>query len=235
MKRSIGLGLCLLGGVIATAAVARNPGGPATVIDGDTLVVGDENVRLFGIDAPELHQSCRRDGQEWPCGTAAADQLSRLVAGQQVFCDSMGVDQYQRTLAHCVAGTTDINRTMVALGYALAYRRYSQDYVPAEAAAQTATRGIWAGSFERPDEYRRAGRSAPSATPHGRGSSAAASAGDWAGRAQANCRIKGNRNRKGQWIYHLPGMPYYDQTRPEQIFCTEAEAQAAGYRRAIVR
>ena len=58
---------------------------------------------------------------------------------------------------------------------------------------------------------------------------------DWQSRASGNCNIKGNRNRKGQWIYHLPGMPYYDRTRPEEIFCTEAEARAAGYRRAIVR
>jgi len=43
----------------------------------------------------------------------------------------------------------------------------------------------------------------------------------------SGCVIKGNRNRKGQWIYHLPSMPYYDVIRPEQIFCTEAEAQAA--------
>ena len=50
-----------------------------------------------------------------------------------------------------------------------------------------------------------------------------------------SCSIKGNRNRKGQWIYHVPGMPYYDRTRPEEVFCTEAEARAAGYRRAIVR
>jgi hypothetical protein len=47
--------------------------------------------------------------------------------------------------------------------------------------------------------------------------------------------IKGNRNRRGQWIYHLPGMPYYNVTRAEEMFCTEADAQAAGYRRAIVR
>jgi hypothetical protein len=53
--------------------------------------------------------------------------------------------------------------------------------------------------------------------------------------ANAACRIKGNRNRKGQWIYHLPGMPYYEQTRAEDMFCTEAQARAAGYRRAIVR
>ena len=54
-------------------------------------------------------------------------------------------------------------------------------------------------------------------------------------RQNSSCNIKGNRNRKGQWIYHLPGMPYYDQTRAEEMFCTEAQAQAAGYRRAIVR
>lgn len=47
--------------------------------------------------------------------------------------------------------------------------------------------------------------------------------------------IKGNRNRRGEWIYHVPGMPYYDQTQPEEIFCSERQAQAAGYRRAIVR
>jgi hypothetical protein len=47
--------------------------------------------------------------------------------------------------------------------------------------------------------------------------------------------IKGNRNRKGQWICHLPGMPCHGRTRPEEVFCTEAEARAAGYRRAIVR
>lgn len=49
------------------------------------------------------------------------------------------------------------------------------------------------------------------------------------------CRIKGNHSRRGDWIYHLPGMPYYDATRAEAYFCTEAQAQAAGYRRAIVR
>lgn len=49
------------------------------------------------------------------------------------------------------------------------------------------------------------------------------------------CLIKGNHSRRGDWIYHLPGMPYYDDTRAEAYFCTEAQAQAAGYRRAIVR
>lgn len=225
----------VLAGLVGTVAGARGPGGFGTAVDGDTLVVGGERVRLFGIDAPELHQTCQRNGEDWSCGTAAAAQLAQMIAGQQVFCDSMGKDQYQRTLSHCVAGTTDINRTMVALGFAVAYRRYSQEYVAAEAMAQAGKRGVWAGAFQRPDEYRHAAQASSTGSTGGGRPGRAESARDWGARAQANCNIKGNRNRKGQWIYHLPGMPYYDQTRPEEIFCTEAEAQAAGYRRAIVR
>ena len=53
--------------------------------------------------------------------------------------------------------------------------------------------------------------------------------------ASGSCNIKGNRSRRGEWIYHVPGMPYYEQTRPEELFCSEADARAAGYRRALVR
>lgn len=52
--------------------------------------------------------------------------------------------------------------------------------------------------------------------------------------APSDCTIKGNQGSNG-WIYHLPGMPFYDRTKAEQMFCTETEAQAAGYRRAKVR
>jgi endonuclease YncB( thermonuclease family) len=234
MKRWTFLAAFLVAACTPTLANARGPGGPARAVDGDTLIVGGEEVRLYGIDAPELHQTCWRGSEEWSCGAEAASQLARLIAGQNVFCDSMGTDQYRRTLAHCVAGTTDINRTMVSLGHAIAYRRYSREYVSAEMSAQSAKRGIWAGTFQRPDEYRHP-RQSPSSAQSVRVHSRANSSEEWAGRARANCNIKGNRNRKGQWIYHLPGMPYYDQTRPEEIFCTESEAQAAGYRRAIVK
>ena len=122
---------------------------------------------------------------------------------------------------------------MVALGYAVAYRRYSSDYLSAEESAKAGKRGLWAGSFQMPEQYRHASTTPPKS--RGTHSGATARSESWAGRARANCNIKGNRNRKGQWIYHLHGMPYYEQTRPEDIFCTEAEAQAAGYRRAIVR
>jgi endonuclease YncB( thermonuclease family) len=203
--------------------------------DGDSLMVGDTEVRLFGIDAPEFDQSCTRNGQSWSCGSAAADQLMRLVTGKDVRCTSMGLDQHGRTLGRCMIGTTDINRTMVSTGYAVAYRHYSADYVSAEESAKALKRGLWVGTFEMPDQYRHEGKATSVLRSTTKRSGPKAVSSDWQGRASGNCNIKGNRNRKGQWIYHMPGMPYYDQTRPEEIFCTEAEARAAGYRRAIVR
>ena len=136
-----------------------------------------------------------------------------------------------------MVGTTDIDRAMVASGYATAYRHYSSDYVSAEESAKVNKRGLWAGTFEMPGDFRHSGN-APvpvRSKPAPKRATTRAVSNDWQGRASSNCNIKGNRNRKGQWIYHVPGMPYYDQTRAEELFCTEAEAQAAGYRRAIVK
>jgi hypothetical protein len=109
--------------------------------------------------------------------------------------------------------------------------------VSAEESAKAAKRGIWSGAFQAPEAYRHKDKAAQDVnrSPVAARRAGRASSSDWAGRAVANCNIKGNRSRRGEWIYHLPGMPYYEQTRAEDIFCTEAEAQAAGYRRALVR
>lgn len=109
-----------------------------------------------------------------------------------------------------MVGMTDINRARVGTGFAVVFRRYSSDYVSAEENAKVNKRGIWSAAFQMPSYFR---HSADVPVPV----------------------RKSTSKRKGQWIYHLPGMPYYNQTRPEEIFCSEAEAQAAGYRRAIVR
>lgn len=234
MRKIFLLGIPL--GLLLTGAAA-NPEGPlvglARAIDGDSLTVDDREVRLFGIDAPEHQQTCTRNGQDWACGEDAAGELAKLVTGRRVICIPLGVDQYRRVLGRCMEGATDVNSTMVTSGYAIAYRRYSSDYVAAEDIARLGKRGLWSGKFQLPSEYRhrdaapagaRASRKRPGAAAH-----------EWASRARSDCNIKGNRNRRGEWIYHLPGMPYYEQTRPEEIFCTEEEARAAGYRRAIVR
>ena len=197
-------------------------------------MVADREVRLFGIDAPEYDQSCQRAGQDWSCGSAAADRLAQLVTGKNVVCASVGTDQHGRLLGRCTVGATDVNRAMVASGYAVTFRRYSSDYVSAEDSARANRRGIWSGTFQMPSDFRHAGDQPVPQRPKTRERAVASSSG-WQARASGNCDIKGNRNRRGQWIYHVPGMPRYDRTRPEEVFCTEAEARAAGYRRAIVR
>ena len=71
----------------------------ARAIDGDSLMVSDQEVRLFGIDAPELMQTCTRNGEPWNCGQVAKDQLAKLIAGKQVVCVPVTVDRYRRTVA----------------------------------------------------------------------------------------------------------------------------------------
>lgn len=202
--------------------------------DGDSLKVGGVPVRLYGIDAPEFDQTCQRGGKAWACGADASQYLAKLVTGRDVRCVPNGKDQYDRVLARCFVLGREVNAAMVEQGFAVAFLKYSDDYVAAEARARAAKRGIWAGTFQMPGEYRAAGRvmgpqrraraeRGPGARPEPRT------------RYAGGCVIKGNRSRRGEWIYHLPGMPYYDETRAEDLFCSEAAAQAAGYRRAIVR
>ena len=203
-------------------------------MDGDSLMVGNREVRLFGIDAPEFDQRCKRGGQNWSCGSAAADKLATLVTGKDVRCEAVGTDQHQRTLARCTVGTTDVNRVMVASGFAVAYRRYSSDYASAEETAKVSRRGIWAGSFEMPSAYRQDEPQTVRTPSSGRTARSKPVRSYAAPSVSGGCAIKGNQGSNG-WIYHLPGMPFYDRTKAEQMFCSEADAQAAGYRRAKVR
>jgi endonuclease YncB( thermonuclease family) len=226
------------GAAASCASAQPSFSGLAQAKDGDSLMVGQREVRLFGIDAPEWSQNCTRAGKPWSCGQAAADHLSKVVTGKQVRCTSMGTDQHQRTLGRCTVGAIDVNRQMVSNGYAIAYRHYSLDYISAENSAKAAKRGLWSGTFEMPSEVRHAAeeqaakpvRSKPARSRTPTVSSLRSSA-----QPSGNCVIKGNRNSRGEWIYHLPGMPYYGRTNAEEMFCSEAEARAGGYRRAKVR
>ena len=220
--------------IASTPAAGAQLSGSGRSIDGDSLMVGETEVRLHGIDAPEFTQTCRRDGRPWSCGSEAAYQLSKLVDGKQVSCTTLGADTHGRTLGRCRVGEVDLNRTMVATGYALAYRRYSMNYVSAEESAKLARRGIWVGTFELPSQVRQAGDDYVIEQPIERSSSRGlpvVSSARSKPQTGGNCRIKGNQSRRGDRIYHLPGMPYYEQTVAEAVFCTEAQARAAGYRR----
>jgi endonuclease YncB( thermonuclease family) len=132
--------------------------GPAVVTDGDTLKIGRERIRLFGIDAPEGKQSCERDGVPWLCGQEAGAYLRKLVGGESLTCAQRNKDRYGRVVATCkLPDGRDIGAVMVGAGLALAYRRYGGKlYDTPEAEAKAAKRGVWAGTFIRPWEWRRA-------------------------------------------------------------------------------
>ncbi len=124
--------------------------GAARTVDGDSMFVGRDEVRLKGIDAPEGRQTCTRDGRPWACGDAARDELRRLIGNAPVLCRGVERDVHGRVLAYCTAGGRDLNAGMVASGMALAYGGYNRE----EAQARSAKRGLWASQFEAPRDWR---------------------------------------------------------------------------------
>lgn len=229
----------LLGAALAVALSLASPShaqsvrGPAEVTDGDSLTVAGISVRLFGIDAPELHQMCSEDGVA--CGERAKGRLSALIGGEQIDCQRQSIDPYGRIVAVCRVAGVDVGQAMVESGWAIAFEKYSDDYVVAQTRAKASNLGLWRMNFQAPEEYRSAQDEAQAVSQSRpvRTATAPRTARRWEQNGQ--CLIKGNHSRRGDWIYHLPGMPYYAATRAEAYFCTEEEAQAAGYRRAIVR
>ncbi len=141
--------------VLRWAGLLQPETGIFAAIDGDSLRKGNSEIRLYGIDAPELHQTCFDSGHfEYPCGREAHRALADLVAGYDLKCFTRDTDRYGRAVAQCNAGKMDINAEMVRQGWAIAYRRHSSDYVAEEAYAEKDRRGIWQGDFETPEKWR---------------------------------------------------------------------------------
>lgn len=221
-----------LGGETACVPQERVTG-RVDVIDGDSFKIASAEIRLFGADAPEGRQSCTRNGADWRCGEAAASELRRLTRGRDVTCTRRDQDDYGRMVATCRAGDVDLAAALVSAGLAVAYRRYSDDYVDEERAARTAKRGLWAGEFTRPDEWRREDRAERSARDDGGRRDTPPRSTQTTPRD--GCSIKGNVNAQGEKIYHVPGSAMYDRTTidegaGERWFCSEAEARRAGWR-----
>lgn len=209
--------------VVAVASISAKADvvGLARIVDGDTLEITGTKIRMHGIDAPESKQSCQANGKTYQCGQKATVALTQLISSSSVRCEEKDQDRYGRVVAVCFVGQINLNAALVSQGWALAYRRYSMDYVGDETEAKTSKHGLWAGTFTAPWDWRRGKRIAafqqPSTTVNG-------------------CEIKGNVSSKGSKIFHVPGGRYYEQTRideakGERWFCSEAEAEVAGWRR----
>ena len=154
MKRIIFSALIYAAMLTAAPAARAEIIGLASVIDGDTIEIHGQRIRLYGIDAPEGIQLCQLAVKKYQCGQKAAFALNDLIASKTVRCEEKSRDKYNRTVAICFAGAANINSWMVSQGWALAYRQYSQDFVKEENAARDSKAGLWAGEFQKPWDFR---------------------------------------------------------------------------------
>jgi endonuclease YncB( thermonuclease family) len=131
--------------------------GQASVIDGDTIEIHGQRIRLWGIDAPESSQSCP-GSPAFPAGRRSATALATIIGVRAVTCEDRGRDRYGRTIGQCRVGGEDVQARMARDGWAWAFLRYSRDYEGQEAEARAAARGVWAYSCKAPWDWRAARR-----------------------------------------------------------------------------
>jgi endonuclease YncB( thermonuclease family) len=219
----------------------------ATVRDGSTLQLGNVTYRLDGIDAPAFDQLCIDEhADSWSCGVEARDQLTKLIGDRQVRCDDLGADPSgkKRHLGVCkIEGeTTSLSQLLVRQGFALnveasATGRFQTD----EASAREDRQGLWKGCFVAPQEFRlgrKDGTLLGASCPADRDKEIREALFPESLTMPSGCNIKGKfavraRVTGNVGIYHLQACPSYPAlTKPDRWFCSEEDAQAAGFRRA---
>ena len=232
------MAILLLAFFSSRALAAEVISGVPRIVDGDTLVIGTTKIRLASIDAPESDQVCLNGNRKrWTCGIEARDHLAAYIGNRPIDCSPTGLDAYGRTLATCTLAGENLNAWMVRQGWALAFVRYSKEYVTDEEAARAAARGLWSGAFIAPWDWRHRNRQTivlgATSVPVSAQAELLAPA-SAAAAPSPSCIIKGNLNRKGERIYFRPGQLDYarvDMSKPgKRWFCTEQDAEAAGWR-----
>jgi endonuclease YncB( thermonuclease family) len=226
--------------LVDLSANAEDIVGVPRIVDGDTIQIDSIRIRLEGIDAPETDQLCLdANGNRWTCGIEARDQLKQKAGGKSWTCHAHGTDRYGRALATCDVDGENIQRWLVQNGWALSFVRYSHRYDADQEKAREIKAGLWAGAFIAPWDWRHRSketliRGAISVPVNSQSILLAPASAAEA--PSPNCMIKGNLNRKGECVYHLPGGRYYGSIKMDvggkQWFCSAEEAEAAGCRAA---
>ena len=133
-----------------------NAGSSLKIIDGDTIILNSEKIRFYGIDTPEIKQTCTdKYGHTYLCGVKAKLELEKIIGSRKVACIKKTKDRYKRSISICYVDGKDINSLMVKKGWALAYRKYSKKYVKDEVIAKSNKAGMWSGDFIAPWKWRR--------------------------------------------------------------------------------
>ena len=135
--------------------IAKNIIGIPNIIDGDTIHINKNKIRLHGIDAPEIKQKCILNDKEWYCGKQSRIELKKLINNEIVECIVNNIDIYNRYIAICYVKKNNLNQLMVKKGWAIAYKHYSSQYIIEEKYAQENKLGIWAGKFVDPYIFRK--------------------------------------------------------------------------------
>ena len=153
--------------ILSTNILAQEINGIPKIVDGDTVYINNYKIRLEGIDAPEMKQKCKKEKlkissivgytfyEDYYCGKHSKKNLEAKVKGSNIKCISLTKDRYKRYLAKCFKGKINLNRWMVRNGYAIAYRRYSKEYVIDEEFAKENKLGLWRGKFLKPEKWRK--------------------------------------------------------------------------------
>ena len=144
--------------LINTLAFSKilNASSSLKIIDGDTIILNSEKIRFYGIDTPEIKQTCTDNyGHTYSCGIRAKLELEKIIGSRKVSCIKKTKDRYKRSISICYVDENDINSLMVKRGWALAYRKYSKKYVKDEAIAKLNNAGMWSGKFIEPWKWRR--------------------------------------------------------------------------------
>jgi endonuclease YncB( thermonuclease family) len=235
--------------ILTLAILCASPGFAASAIvrDGGTIQLADVTYRLDGIDAPEFDQMCIDEHADaWACGVEARDQLSKLIGDRQVRCEDLGLGTAykKRHIGICtVEGeSASLNQLVVRQGFALNFEPYARGrFREDEAGAKDNRRGLWKGCFVAPAEFRRGRKDGAllgesCRTDKDREIRAVLFPDDPTmppgcsikGRFAVRARVTGNVG-----VYHLQGCRSYPAlTKPDRWFCSEEDAEAAGFRKA---
>ena len=126
-----------------------------TVVDGDTIKLGDVKIRFSGIDAPEINQTCVASEGKVACGKISKDTLIAKVTNNKISCTDEGKDVYGRVLGECFVNGESLSRYLVREGFAFAYRKYSDKFISDEEYAKSNRLGMWSMKFQYPWDYRK--------------------------------------------------------------------------------